>query len=227
MHVKEPWRLGKYVSQCVCADHHGEDVIVVEPFGLGGEGPVLPVSVQYANARRIVAAVNACVGISTEVLEKGRVSSDAFQLEESRADIAEQKLEALTANKFEVLLETLPADGLVWVCLNAEGMPPSVIRPYLSALNQALSKAKDEGKTAARFLMTVSQLPGQMQIQALPDDQLESMGLMRTYVAKGLRDEALNALERLVAAAECFGMGSGSDEYATAQAVLEKSRGSV
>ncbi|WP_133306462.1 hypothetical protein [Pseudomonas sp. LS-2] len=47
------------------------------------------------NARRLVACWNACEGIPTDALEKGRISSDAFQLKESRGDAAEQHCEEL------------------------------------------------------------------------------------------------------------------------------------
>ncbi len=58
---------------------------------------------QQANARRIVACVNACAGIPTDALEKGRLSSDAFRLEESRADKAEQDRDDLLAAARRVL----------------------------------------------------------------------------------------------------------------------------
>ena len=61
---------------------------------------------EAADTRRLVACWNACDGISTAVLEKGRVSSDAFQLEESRADKAEQHVEELLA-ALEAALEVL------------------------------------------------------------------------------------------------------------------------
>lgn len=41
------------------------------------------------------ACLAACKGISTPVLEKGRLPTDAFQMEESRADKAEQQREDL------------------------------------------------------------------------------------------------------------------------------------
>lgn len=48
-----------------------------------------------ANARRLVACWNACDGIPTDALEKGRLSRDAFEAEESRADKAEAERDAL------------------------------------------------------------------------------------------------------------------------------------
>ena len=50
---------------------------------------------------RLVACWNACEGIGTDALEKGRMSPDAFQAEESRADRAEaQRDELLAVLKF-------------------------------------------------------------------------------------------------------------------------------
>ena len=50
---------------------------------------------QRENLRRLVACWNACEGISTDVLEMGRMSPDAFQVEESRADRAESQRDEL------------------------------------------------------------------------------------------------------------------------------------
>lgn len=54
-------------------------------------------NVIHPDARRIVACVNACHGIPTDVLELGRVSPDAFQMQESRADKAEAQRDELLA----------------------------------------------------------------------------------------------------------------------------------
>ena len=54
-------------------------------------------------ARRVSACLAACAGISTKALEKGRLSPDAFQLEESRADRAEQQRDDLVSAFEEVL----------------------------------------------------------------------------------------------------------------------------
>lgn len=51
--------------------------------------------VQRENMRRLAACWNACDGIPTEALEKGRMSPDAFEANESRADKAEALVDKL------------------------------------------------------------------------------------------------------------------------------------
>ena len=88
IHTKEPWSFspaenglewgveaGKW-GVAICADAPGDGT-------------------SEANARRIVACVNACAGISTDALEIGRMSPDAFHENESRADKAEQQRDEL------------------------------------------------------------------------------------------------------------------------------------
>lgn len=88
MHTKEPWRIGQYVPQVVCAVHEGEDVIVVEPFGMNDASDLrLPLIVQHANARRIVACVNALEHVSTEQLETGELLS----LSQQAVDLRRQR----------------------------------------------------------------------------------------------------------------------------------------
>lgn len=55
-------------------------------------------------ARRLAAAWNACVGISTESLEKGAPLSAAFQREQNRADSAEARCDELQAALREMLI---------------------------------------------------------------------------------------------------------------------------
>lgn len=71
-HTREPWRVGKcsasmgvVVSDEPVPEINGSDA--VDYYG----GHLVAESVTPANARRIVACVNACAGISTEELERG------------------------------------------------------------------------------------------------------------------------------------------------------------
>lgn len=136
-----------------------------------------------ANARRLAACWNACEGLDNSILAV--IGAFGGMSQDSAVRAIAQQLEALTATK----LEALPTEGLVWVCLNAEGMPPAGIREHLGSLTDVLTKAKVDGKTSAQFIMTASLWPGQIQIQALPDEELARIGLMRDYVAKGLLAE--------------------------------------
>ena len=98
-HTKEPWSFspenglewgveaGKW-GVAICADAPGDGT-------------------SEANARRIVACVNACAGISTDALEIGRMSPDAFHENESRADKAEQQRDELLAALEHILAGSL------------------------------------------------------------------------------------------------------------------------
>ena len=60
-HTKEPW----HVCDGLISSEKKEAIALVEHSGMNG--PVSPTG--SANARRIVACVNACSGIETELLE--------------------------------------------------------------------------------------------------------------------------------------------------------------
>lgn len=59
-HTKEPWHFGKYNPQCIMGS---DNKLIVSDCYEDREKDV-------ANARRIVACVNACAGIDTNELEK-------------------------------------------------------------------------------------------------------------------------------------------------------------
>jgi len=104
-HTKEPWRLGKLTHprdyETVRETVGPHDVVVDTD-----DGVYVLAFCNYnfpqdalANARRIVACVNACAGISTESMEVGGVGS-IFSLgleEQRRGDVAEQQRDALLA----------------------------------------------------------------------------------------------------------------------------------
>lgn len=182
-----------------------------------------------ANARRLVACWNICQGIDTESLES---KLNLFDAEADAVNKIAKQLEALTAAK----IEALPTDGLVWVCLNAESMPPEAIRSQLGALTEVLRTAKEEGKTKARFIMTVNVAPGQLQIQALPDEELARIGLIRTSAAVEQRDELLAVLDGLFEIGNVFPSaieavdpyaGAFQDWEVKARAAVAKARGAV
>ncbi|MGE8045191.1 hypothetical protein ACQKO6_13380 [Pseudomonas monteilii] len=95
---------------------------------------------QQANARRIVACVNACAGISTDALEQGQVAPDAFRLEESRADIAEQDRDDLLGDLREAATTLRRYETLH----RAKGTPDS------------LAKAQVNADLASRFEQTIA-----------------------------------------------------------------------
>jgi hypothetical protein len=73
-HTLEPW--DHDTGFIVAPDPTGQhpDIYVAEIVRDDDEGRIAPYEQHEANARRIVATVNACVGISTEALERGVVS---------------------------------------------------------------------------------------------------------------------------------------------------------
>jgi hypothetical protein len=78
-HTAEPWR---QEADCIVAGHKND------PLGPGETlqhrewypGYLICETVSRTNARRIVACVNACVGISTDSIEKVLADGDAFCL---------------------------------------------------------------------------------------------------------------------------------------------------
>lgn len=78
-HTKEPWEyLGERAPQII-----GEDKVIALMYSdamLFGKDKIL-----LSNAKRIVACVNACVGITNEALEKGIVL-DSMKLHEAILD---------------------------------------------------------------------------------------------------------------------------------------------
>lgn len=218
-HSKEPWAIedestGTIYSKAVGSEY-GYQIAICDH-----DMTDFPDDVIEDNARRIVACVNICAGISTEELEQQHDLVSA-QLASEQADPASPS----------PTLQTIPTEGLVWVCLNVEGMSSARARTAMLWLSGALTKAKKDGKTSAQFILTASLWPGQMQIQALPDDQLTSMGLMRTYVAKGLRQELINALAHLVAVTtpDAKGQWGAQEEHLaaleTANAAIARANG--
>jgi hypothetical protein len=73
-HTPEPWDhdTGFIVAPDPAGQH--PDIYVAEIARDDDEGRIAPYEQHEANARRICAAVNACVGIGTEALERGVVA---------------------------------------------------------------------------------------------------------------------------------------------------------
>lgn len=230
MHTQGPIELSS-------AGHGSKDGIVLDEYFVRVPGDDVALAADIvdpatgkpseANARRIVAMWNALQHVSTEVLESGAVTKASWELTQ-----AQRQIEALTATKFEAL----PTDGLVWVCLNAEGFPAQEINARLGQLIEALRDAKEEGRTNARFILTASLWPGQMQIQALPDEELARIGLIRTSAAVEQREELLASLEGLFEIGNVFPTAiEAIDPYAgafeawevKARAAIAKARGAV
>lgn len=90
-HTPEPWRVGRpftVVSDTPVPEMGGSDA--VEYYG----GHLIGESIIEANARRIVACVNACQGLSTDELEQhGLVSAVGYEL----IELTKQRDELLTA----------------------------------------------------------------------------------------------------------------------------------
>lgn len=89
-HTKEPWRVcGRTVSGpkgLLIEDSYGEAIAVVHEGGCDDE----------ADARRIVAAVNACAGIPTDALESG-VARQVLDEIEAAVKLEKQRDELLAA----------------------------------------------------------------------------------------------------------------------------------
>jgi len=73
-HTPEPWDYD--TGFIVAPDPAGEhpDIYIAEIAHSDDEGRIAPYKQHEANARRICAAVNACLGITTEALERGVVA---------------------------------------------------------------------------------------------------------------------------------------------------------
>jgi hypothetical protein len=74
-HTPAPWRVSRrpIVNTCNVEIKHGDDLVAVAACRTWGYGAVADKAESQANARRIIAAVNACEGIATSALEQGVV----------------------------------------------------------------------------------------------------------------------------------------------------------
>jgi hypothetical protein len=90
MHTPEPWHVTPGTPAVIFADYD------TFRLGIADIGTFAPRGVQLANARRIVAAVNACQGIPTEALEQGVVAELLAALREAREEIEYWHADMLT-----------------------------------------------------------------------------------------------------------------------------------
>jgi hypothetical protein len=95
-HTKTPWRTGK--SHCVVADEPVPGMNGSDAFEYYG-GHLIAESVTPKNARRIVACVNACVGISNEELHEIADQGGMLTPRQQIAESAQQRHEILEALK--------------------------------------------------------------------------------------------------------------------------------
>ena len=125
-HTPEPWRVGRagsVVSDTPVPGMGGSDA--VEYYG----GHLIGESIIEANARRIVACVNACRGLGTDELEQhGLVSLLATQRDELLA-----ALQRLISSDPHV--EMFPTSELE-ICANNEALPPT-LREQAASVIQA------------------------------------------------------------------------------------------
>lgn len=99
-HTKEPWKVGYGPDQCLTVIGTRSDVAWVFNPAVGLNDTSRSYAVDEANARRIVACVNACQGLDTGDLEAtGLVSAVGYQL----IGLTKQRDMLLTA--LEALLE--------------------------------------------------------------------------------------------------------------------------
>lgn len=95
-HTPEPWM---YNHAAIVQDSQGSvlaDCEIIPPAG----GTIPPPTEEVANARRIVAAVNACKGISTEALEQGVVAELLAKLKTLLEQIDEDVPTDITTRHF-------------------------------------------------------------------------------------------------------------------------------
>ncbi|MFN7131594.1 MAG: hypothetical protein ACK4N5_05890 [Myxococcales bacterium] len=106
-HTKEPWQYDRTMERIV--DGPNETILV-------GHNAFGVLVLSDANARRIVAAVNACAGLSTEALEKGVVGEMvkalrcAGEVLASRERSRDPLALALLASRLDAVLSRLPAE---------------------------------------------------------------------------------------------------------------------
>lgn len=107
-HTQEPWSGmvdGAYPEHEWMASHDSADTSGFVPISAGGNVVALAVTTKYSdeevdgNARRIVACVNACKGITTETLERVDLPISAICLVSQCAEIGNQRDELLDAIK--------------------------------------------------------------------------------------------------------------------------------
>ena len=109
-HTQEPWQQFEHDKRAIVSEEHPNlSLLSIDDDGLG-------IFFEEKDARRVVACVNACAGISTESLEKGGVGS-LLELgldEQRRGDSAEQQRDDLQRELAQVnAAMKAQADGLV------------------------------------------------------------------------------------------------------------------
>ncbi|MBX8493136.1 hypothetical protein K5D42_25025 [Pseudomonas cichorii] len=111
-HTKEPWKVGYGPDQCITVIGTRSDVAWVFNPAAGLNDTSRSYAVDEANARRIVACVNACQGLDTGDLEvTGLVSAIGYQL----IELTKQRNTLLAA--LETLIEHTGIGDLPAECL--------------------------------------------------------------------------------------------------------------
>jgi hypothetical protein len=105
-HTKEPWVVRELE---LYEGGSGIEIVGADGYDVANNQTYYPKAITEANARRIVAAVNACAGISTEQLENppnstqlfasiaGRLTSNNMKLRDDLSDVTAQRNQLLAA----------------------------------------------------------------------------------------------------------------------------------
>jgi hypothetical protein len=128
-HTKEPWIFGEYGH--IRGDDKGLFGIDVQGFSLAGS------ELAKENARRIVASVNACAGISTESLERFN------EQHKPKNGFGLHRESMLEAQRDELLEELKIASGLIKEICRERGIP----RPEYSLTRMDSAIAKCEAQS--------------------------------------------------------------------------------
>lgn len=132
-HTKEPWSIDEYWQ--VFAESIGEYVAVTE---VEDDGRIPP-EIVAANARRIVACVNACAGIKTQDLEAMRGTSILEKANSSFDSVHKQRDELLS-----VLEDLLRQGDFFLTAIEAKDGWSSDFEEIERRAMKAISKAKGE-----------------------------------------------------------------------------------
>ena len=130
-HTPEPWRVGRpgaVVSDTPVPEMGGSDA--VEYYG----GHLIGESIIEANARRIVACVNACRGLGTDELEQhglvSAVGTELLELEKQRDELLETLEAAVKQMEDDLLfIDSECGSGRSLTGLESEGeLPPALMK---------------------------------------------------------------------------------------------------
>lgn len=221
-HSKTPWKVHS-MEQFHSAGEFGIEIVSADGNVIADNQTYYPAAISEPDARRIVAAVNACAGLSTDLLEKAaltaahieereRLSFCTQKIEEERDQLQQQNAQLLAALRDVISWvpgrEKWHTDEPIKAVERARAVMGATVKESLTVDHQASGGASVEQQLATEraSLFAESQRKQQLEQQV---------------------EELVWVLESVTLTQDDIEMGrSASDEqHAAARAVIQKVRG--